>query len=98
MQIVKTYTDIVGDRRVGTESKSAVEQINQDLRENRHWQIHILVVAEFKSNPDLYVVYNVSESRRLVENYKSTSIELTSIDADEITIPQINSSLIMSNE
>lgn len=75
MQIVKKYTDIIGDGRVGRESKSAVDQINQDLAENRHWQIHSLIV----SDSEFYVVYNVSEARRLVEGYRPASIELTSI-------------------
>lgn len=59
MQLVKKYVDIVGDRRIGTESKTAIEQINQDLKENSGWQIHSLIV----SGAEFYVVYNITKSR-----------------------------------
>lgn len=78
MQLVKEYKFIMGDKRFERETKTIVEQINEDLFENKVWTIHSLLVA----GDNIIVVYNVEESATIKRTLNEGSIN--SINSDEI--------------
>lgn len=57
MQLVKEYKFIMGDKRFEKETRTIVEQINEDLSKNKEWTIHSLLVA----GDNIIVVYNIEE-------------------------------------
>ena len=75
MQLVKEYKFIMGDKRFERETKTIVEQINEDLSKNKAWTIHSLLVA----GDNIIVVYNIEESVEI----KRTTLNESSINFDD---------------
>lgn len=78
MQLVKEYKFIMGDKRFERETKTIVEQINEDLSKNKAWTIHSLLVA----GDNIIVVYNIEESVEIKRTLNEGSINtlMKSID------------------
>ena len=77
MQLVKEYKFIMGDKRFGKETKSVVEQINEDLSKNKAWTIHSLLVAGDNINlyTNIIAVYNIEESVTIKRTLNEDSIK-----------------------
>lgn len=85
MQLVKEYKFIMGDKRFEKETKTIVEQINEDLSKNKAWTIHSLLVA----GDNIIVVYNVEESATIKRTLNEGSINSAEINQLQYTAKQI---------
>lgn len=85
MQLVKEYKFIMGDKRFERETKTIVEQINEDLSKNKAWTIHSLLVA----GDNIIVVYNIEESVTIKRTLNEGSINSAEINQLQYTAKQI---------
>lgn len=85
MQLVKEYKFIMGDKRFEKETKTIVEQINEDLSKNKAWTIHSLLVA----GDNIIVVYNIEESVTIKRTLNEGSINSAEINQLQYTAKQI---------
>lgn len=85
MQLVKEYKFIMGDKRFERETKTIVEQINEDLSKNKEWTIHSLLVA----GDNIIVVYNIEESVEIKRTLNEGSINYNEINQPQYTAKQI---------
>lgn len=78
MQLVKEYKFIMGDKRFERETKTIVEQINEDLINNTNWTIYLLTPI---SSEEIIVVYDVKEYAE--RNIKLLNEELKTVTIDK---------------